>query len=68
MVGGGLFSILWRADDVTRTMSKGGGACECPTVGGVFQLSGGRVTSRGQCPKGGACECKILGKSTPPPN
>ena len=25
------FSIFWRADDVTRTMSKGGGggACEC---------------------------------------
>ena len=25
----GCFSILRRADDVTRTMSKGGGACEC---------------------------------------
>ena len=23
------FSIFRRADDVTRTMSKGGGACEC---------------------------------------
>ena len=43
------FSIFRRADDVTRTMSKGGGACECPRVG-VF---GGRMTSRGQCPMGG---------------
>ena len=26
----GCFSIFWRADDVTRTMPKGGGgACEC---------------------------------------
>ena len=27
--------------------------------GGVFQFSGGRMTSRGQCPRGGggACEC-----------
>ena len=25
----GCFSIFRRADDVTRTMSKGGGACEC---------------------------------------
>ena len=26
----GVFVIFWRADDVTRTMSKGGGcACEC---------------------------------------
>ena len=25
----GCFSIFWRADDVTRIMSKGGGACEC---------------------------------------
>ena len=45
------FSIFWRADDVTRTMSKGGGACECPRVGGVLQNFGGRLTSRGQCPR-----------------
>ena len=26
----GVFVIFWRADDATRTMSKGGGgACEC---------------------------------------
>ena len=32
------FSIFRRADDVTRTMSKGGGgACECPRVG-VFVI------------------------------
>ena len=29
-----------------------------PKSGGVFQFSGGRMTSRGQCPRGGcACEC-----------
>ena len=71
----GCFSIFRRADDVTRTMSKGGGACECPTrvgaclwmskSGGVFQFSGGRMMSRGQCPRGGgACECL----HTPPPS
>ena len=44
---GGVFQI----DDVTRTMSKGGGACECPRVGAFFKL----MTSRGgQCPGGGA--------------
>ena len=31
----------------------GGGACECPRVGGVFQFFGGWMTSRGQCP--GVC-------------
>ena len=36
-------------DDVTRAMSKGGGACECPRVGAFFKL----MTSRGQCPRGG---------------
>ena len=37
-------------------MSKGGGggACECPRGGGgVFPFFGGRMTSRGQCPRGG---------------
>ena len=43
----GCFSIFWRADDVTRTMSKGG-ACEClhppppsgnPVSAPVFHLS-----------------------------
>ena len=30
--------------------------------GGVFQFSGGRMTSRGQCPRGGgACECPRVG-------
>ena len=50
----GCFSIFRRADDVTRTMSKGGGACECPRVGAFFKL----MTSRGQCPRGGGVrEC-----------
>ena len=42
MVGGGCFSIFRRADDVTRTMSKGGGgACECPRVGVFFNFPEG---------------------------
>ena len=37
----GCFSIFLRANDVTRTMSKGGGgcACECPRVGVFFNFS-----------------------------
>ena len=48
---GGCFPIFLfrRADDVTRTMSKGVCACECPRVGAFFKL----MTSRGQCPRGG---------------
>ena len=40
MVGRGCFSIFRRADDVTQTMSKGGGvrACECPRVGVFFNF------------------------------
>ena len=39
-------------DDVTRAMSKGGGACECPRVGGVFQIDDvTRTMSKG----GGGC-------------
>ena len=30
-------------------------------AGGGFQLFGGRMTSRGQCPRGGACECPRVG-------
>ena len=41
MVGGGCFSIFRRADDVTRTMSKGGCACECPRVGVFFNFPEG---------------------------
>ena len=52
----GCFSIFRRADDVTRTMSRGG-CLWMPKSGGVFQFSGGRMTSRGQCPRGGAYEC-----------
>ena len=29
--------------------------------GGVFQFFGGRMTSRGQCPRRGACECPRVG-------
>ena len=37
----GCFSIFLRADDITRTMSKGGGVCawECPRVGVFFKFS-----------------------------
>ena len=36
----GCFSIFLMADDVTQTMSKGGGgACECPRVGVFFKFS-----------------------------
>ena len=59
----GCFSIFRRADDVTRTMSKGGGCLWMSKSGGVFQFSGGRMTSRGQCPRGGGC----LWMSLPPP-
>ena len=31
----------WNVDDVTRAMSKGGGACECPRVGVFFNFSEG---------------------------
>ena len=61
----GCFPIFRRADDVTRTMSKGGGgACECPRVGAFFKL----MTSRGQCPKGGGVRLVFHpSKFRPPP-
>ena len=61
--GGGCFSIFRRADDVTRTMSKGGGVLVNVKSGGVSQFSGGRMTSRRQCPRGGGGACEI-----PPPS
>ena len=61
---GGCFSIFRRADDVMRTMSKGGGgACECPRVGAFFKL----MTSRGQCPRAGCAWCSTHPSSDPPP-
>ena len=36
-------SVFRRADDVTRTMSKGGGVLVNVQGGGVFQIPGGRV-------------------------
>ena len=57
---GGVFQI----DDVTRAMSKGGGACECPRVGAFFKL----MTSRGQCPRGGGVRLVFHpSKFRPPP-
>ena len=53
----------WNMDDVTRAMSKGGGACECPRVGAFFKL----MTSCGQCPRGGCAWCSTHPSSDPPP-
>ena len=50
----------WNVDDVTWAMSKGG-CLWMSKRGGVFQFFGGRMTSRGQCPRGGACECPRVG-------
>ena len=33
--------------------------------GGVFQFSGGRMTSRGQCPRGGGGACEIPPSGNP---
>ena len=51
-------------DDVTRAMSKGGCACECPRVGAFFKL----MTSRGQCPRGGVRLVFHPSKFRPPPH
>ena len=59
----GCFSIFRRADDITRAMSKGG-CLRMSKSGGVFQFSGGRMTSRRQCPRGGGCLWNVF---TPPP-
>ena len=57
---GGIFQI----DDVTRAMSNGGGACECPRVGAFFKL----MTSCGQCPRGGGAPgVPPIQVQTPPP-
>ena len=55
----GCFSIFWRADDVTRTMSKGG-ACECPRVG-VFSIFRRADDMTWTMSKGGACEYPSVG-------
>ena len=58
------FSIFRRADDVTRTMSKGGGgACECPRVG-VFVIFWRADDARRTMSKGGGVLVNVL---TPPP-
>ena len=54
-------------DDVTRAMSKGGGVLVNVQEGGVFQFFGGRMTSRGQCPRGGAPGVPPIQVQTPPP-
>ena len=48
----------WRPISPTLKCPRGGGACECPR--GACQFFGGRMTSRGQCPRG----CAVV---TPPP-
>ena len=63
-VQGGCFSIFRRADDVTRTMSKG---CVCLWMsksGGVFQIDDvTRTMSKG----GGCAWCSTHPSSDPPP-
>ena len=61
MVGGGCFSIFRRANDVTQTMSKGGGVLVNVQEWGCFSIFRRRMTSRRQCPRGG-----VLVKSPPP--
>ena len=50
------FSIFRRADDVTRTMSKGGVLVNVQEWG-YLSFFGGRMTPRGQCPRGGGGGC-----------
>ena len=66
----GCFSIFLRANDVTRTMSKGGGVrLWMSKSGGVFQIFWGRMTSHGQCPRGGGVLVKnpVSAPGPPPP-
>ena len=53
----GVIPPPWNVDDVTRTMSKGGGACECPRVGyfSIFRRAADDVTRI--MSKEGTCEC-----------
>ena len=48
---------LWNVDDdVTQAMSKGGGACECPSVGVLCFSNFGRVDDVTRAmSKGGGC-------------
>ena len=53
----GCFSNFLRSDDVTRTMSKGGGgACECPRVGCFSNFLRSDDVTRTMSKGGGACE------------
>ena len=47
-------------DDVTRAMSRGGGACECPR-GGCFPIFRMADDVTRTMSKGGACECPRVG-------
>ena len=68
MVGGGCFSIFRRADDVTRTMSKGGGgACECPIVGGFSIFRRANDVTQTMSKGGGACEIPPSGNPVSAP-
>ena len=61
----GCFSIFLRADDVTRIMSKGVCACECPRVGVFFIFSEGGWRHADNVQAGDACECL---QPPPPPS
>ena len=63
----GCFSIFRRADDVTRTMSKGGGgACECLRVGvfSIFRRADDVTQTMSGGGGGGGCLWNVF---TPPP-
>ena len=66
MVGGGCFSIFRRADDVTRTMSKGGGVLVNVQEWGcfsIFRRANDVTQTMSKEGGGGACEIPSFRKS-----
>ena len=53
----------WNVDDVTRAISKEGGACECPRVGVFFNCSEGVTRTMSKKEGGGV----LVNVFTPPP-
>ena len=62
----GCFSNFLRSDDVTRTMSKGGGACECPRVGCFSNFLRSDDVTRTMS-KGGVLVKNLVSVPGPPP-
>ena len=57
----------WNVDDVTRAMSKGGGACECPRVGVFFNFSEGGCRHADNVQGGGVLVINHVSAPGPPP-